>query len=676
MKLYEEGFTQNRELSWLRYDDRVLDEAMDETVPLFERLNYISIFMSNLEEFMQVRVGSLIEDVADGDDEPDVRSGLNAREQLKAIYDMIPKLLLKKDITYRIVDQELKKIGIQRITPDELMKTEVMRLGSYYRQKIRKKLTATLIDRKADFPYIDENKPYIFCRMAVETGDEFGLIDIPYDLPKIFVMEPGLTKGRPLKYILTSDIIKMFCADLFSPFKMVEAVSFDIARNAEVELGEGSDLLEDMKKIIKKRKTAPADKLIIEKKASRSIVEFLANVYKLKYWQIFTTDMISLAYVSELEDVIPYWLLDEVCFKPFTPFNQLQLSRGSVIDRVLKTEILSAFPYDSMDPLLELLREASVDKRVTEIRMTIYRLASQPEIVKHLITAAENGKRVRVLMEVRARFDEEKNIDWAEKLKSSGVKVYLGNEKYKVHSKICQVVLEENGEKYFISQFGTGNYNEKTARKYTDLSLITSDKRLGRDADELFNDVFKGKPGAYEHLLTSPKTMQDGLIELIRREAYKGKEGRIFIKCNSITDEKLIEELMQASCMGCKIRLIVRGICCILPGVKYCTENIEAVNVVGRLLEHSRVYIFGSGRDEIMYISSADFMTRNMTKRVEVACPIYGKDNRERIKHIMALNFADNVKGRVMMSNGQYSRKKTTSEPIDSQEFLMKENSF
>lgn len=676
MRLYEEGFTQNRELSWLRYNERVLDEALDETVPLFERLNYVAIFLSNLEEFFQVRVGSLIEDADEGDDELDVRSGMTAREQLKAIHEMIPRLIEKKDLVYKLVDTELGKAGLCRIMPEELTKTERARVGSYFRQKIARNLNAFHINEKKKFPVIDENKSYLICRLATEVGEEYGIIDIPSELPKIFVLEPGVTKGRPLKYILTEDIVKINAGDFFKPFAVAEVCSFDIARNAEIELGDGMDQLEEMKKVVKKRKTAPADKLIVDSSVSETTLNYLMGKYQLKEWQVFRTDVISLGFVSELEDVIPYWLLDDLCFKPFKPFNQLQLGHGSVIDRVFRSEILSSFPYESMDPLLELLKEASMDDRVTEIRMTIYRLASQPEIVSHLIAAAENGKKVKVLMELRARFDEERNIDWAETLKNAGVKVYLGNEKYKVHSKLCQIVMDINGEKCFITQFGTGNYNEKTAKKYTDLSLITADQRLGKDADELLEDIFDGKTGSYEHILTSPETMHDELVELIRREAYKGENGRIFIKCNSVSDEKLIEELMQASCMGCKIRMIVRGICCILPGVKYCTENIQVVNVVGRLLEHSRVYMFGEGKDEVMYISSADFMTRNMLKRIEVACPIYSKENRDKIRHIMYLNYSDNVKGRVMLNTGVYSRKKIIGDTIDSQAILMQENTF
>lgn len=676
MRLYEEGFTQNRELSWLRYDDRVLDEALDLSVPVFERLNFISIFVSNLEEFFQVRVGSLIGDVKEGDDDVDVRSGMTARDQLRAIHEMVPKLIEKKDLIYRIVDIQLGQAGIKHILPQQLTKTETARTGSFFRQKIAGSIKAYIVDDIKKMPRIDEKRPYFICRLATENGDQFGILDVPDDLPKIFVLEPGLTKGRPLKYILVEDIIKMYAGDFFDPFEVAEVACFDIARSAEVELGEGSDQLEEMKKVVKKRRSAPADKLIIDKYAGEQTTDFLMSLFRLKTWQVFRTERISFAFVSELEDVIPFWNLDELCFKPFTPFNQLQLGHGSVIDRVMKAEILSSYPYDSMEPFLELLKEASVDSRVTEIRMTIYRLASQPMIVNYLAAAAANGKKVKVLMELRARFDEEKNIDWAEKLKESGVKVYLGDDKYKVHSKLCQIVLNIDGQKRFISQFGTGNYNEKTAKKYTDLSLITYDQRLGEDANEFFGDVFKEKTGTYKHLLTSPESMHDGLVELIRREAYKGEKGRIFIKCNSVTDEKLIEELMQASCMGCKIRLLVRGICCILPGVKYCTENIQVCNLVGRLLEHSRVYIFGEGKDEVMYISSADMMTRNMQKRVEVACPIYGKENRERIRRIVYLNFTDTVKGRKLLSNGEYSKKLTIYDPLDSQAQLMKESTY
>ena len=674
--LFEEGFTQNREISWLRYDERVLDEALDESVPLFERLNFISIFVSNLEEFFKVRVGSLIGEDDEGDEERDSRSGMTAGQQLEAIHAMIPLLLEKKDLALAIVERKLAAAGIERVEYSELNGNERSMCTYFFRETVVRKIKTAVISPDQPLPYLDENRPYIISRLVAEDGDRYGIVDFPEELPKILVLDPGISESSNLRYILTEDVIKMHINNLFAPFQAIEIFTIDIARNAEVETEEDTgDQLSEMKEIVEKRKYSAPDKLIADGEMSYRMTEYLRKALKLDAMQIFRTTRIDFGYVGEVEDAIPERLRASMCFAPFQPFNQLNLSCGhynSVIDRIKHEEILSCYPYDSMDPFLDLLKEASADESVKSISMTIYRLASQPKIVEYLTQAAANGKKVKVLMELRARFDEAKNIDWSEKLKACGCKVYFGDEKYKVHSKLCQIVLEgSDGEDKYITHLSTGNFNEKTAKKYTDISLITYDQRIGRDADEFFRDVFKNKEGKYDHLLTSPKTMQDEIVHLIRKEASKGKDGRIFIKVNSVTDVRIIEELMEASCAGCRIRMIVRGICCILPGVEFCTENIQIVSLVGRLLEHSRVYIFGEGKDEKMYISSADIMTRNMTKRVELACPIYNESFRKRIKSILYLNFMDNVKGRMMTPQGIYVKKSDEGPRIDSQQMLI-----
>lgn len=674
-KLFEEGFTQNREISWLRYNERVLEEAFDETVPLFERLNFISIFTSNLEEFFQVRVGSLISDDENGDDSIDIKSGMNPAEQLEAIYEMIPKLLARKDEAYRLIDSELKAKGLNRLSVTELRRDEAKKAADFFKEKIRDRISPIIIKADDEFPMLESNKPYILSRLESSNDGFYAIAEIPSDVEKILVFYEGIHAGGEVRYIVTEDLVKTILPQLFSPFKPVETVGIAITRNGDVPADTDSkNMLKEMKSVVERRRTTDPDKLIVDTKLSSRLEEYLLSVFDLAPSQVYIASRTSYSYISDVRDIIPEWLSEKLCYEAFTPFNQLKLRNRPVMEIVKEEDILSSYPYDSMDPFLELLREASTHKKVKEIRMTIYRLSSHPIIVEHLLEAVKNGKKVKVLIELRARFDEERNIDWAEKLSEAGCKVYYGDEKYKVHSKLCQIVIDDGDDKKYISQVSTGNYNEKSAKLYTDFSLITYDQRIGKDVDDFFEDVFKNKEGEYKHILTSPKTMQDTLVKLIRREADKGKDGRIFIKVNSVTDVRLIEELMEASCKGCVIRMIVRGICCILPGVEYCTENISVVNVVGRFLEHSRVYVFGEGEDEVMYIASADLMTRNMTKRVELACPVYNTSLRNRIKAVLYLNYIDNVKGRVLTSDGTYKKKPAGNKKTDSQQMLMKQS--
>ncbi|MBQ0005131.1 MAG: polyphosphate kinase 1 [Clostridiales bacterium] len=674
-KLFEEGFTQNREISWLRYNERVLEEAFDETVPLFERLNFISIFTSNLEEFFQVRVGSLISDDENGDDSIDIKSGMNPAEQLEAIYEMIPKLLARKDEAYRLIDSELKAKGLNRLSVTELRRDEAKKAADFFKEKIRDRISPIIIKADDEFPMLESNKPYILSRLESSNDGFYAIAEIPSDVEKILVFDEGIHAGGEVRYIVTEDLVKTILPQLFSPFKPVETVGIAITRNGDVPADTDSkNMLKEMKSVVERRRTTDPDMLIVDTKLSSRLEDYLLSVFDLAPSQVYIASRTSYSYISDVRDIIPEWLNEKLCYEAFTPFNQLKLRNRPVMEIVKEEDILSSYPYDSMDPFLELLREASTHKKVKEIRMTIYRLSSHPIIVEHLLEAVKNGKKVKVLIELRARFDEERNIDWAEKLSEAGCKVYYGDEKYKVHSKLCQIVIDDGDDKKYISQVSTGNYNEKSAKLYTDFSLITYDQRIGKDVDDFFEDVFKNKEGEYKHILTSPKTMQDTLVKLIRREADKGKDGRIFIKVNSVTDVRLIEELMEASCKGCVIRMIVRGICCILPGIEYCTENISVVNVVGRFLEHSRVYVFGEGEDEVMYIASADLMTRNMTKRVELACPVYNTSLRNRIKAVLYLNYIDNVKGRVLTSDGTYKKKPAGNKKTDSQQMLMKQS--
>ena len=660
--LYEEGFTQNREISWLRYNERVLEEALDESVPLFERLRFIAIFVANLEEFFKVRVGSLLGEDDAGDDIIDEKSGMTAADQLRRIHDLVPGLLMKKDIAYGLVESRMAEAGVIRLEPWQLNEEDMGRCFDYFRDEIKDSLTVRILDADEPMPAIDEERPYIIATLDAELEDKFGFIDIPRNLPLIKVLP-----GKSFRYVLTEDVIKMFADTLFVPFVPLDLHVIDIARNAEASGGTGgANTAGEMRDALKRRKHGPADKLISDGRPGKALRAYFSRTLGLDERQMFTTTRIDFSYIDELEKTMPEDLRTELTYDAHIPFDQTKGMRGNIIDEVRKRDLLSSYPQDSMDLFLGLLREASFSPDVREIRITVYRLASNPKIADYLIYAARTGKKVRAVLELRARFDEEKNLAWAEKLSAAGCRVYYGTDKYKVHSKLCQIVMESTTkegkpEKSYITQISTGNYNEKTARQYTDLSLITYNQEIGKAVSRLFRDICKdrvaGKERSYSPLAVSPVSMRKELMRLIRRETRKGKSGRIFFKINSLTDEDMIEALMEASCAGCQVRMIVRGICCMLPGIEGCTENVCIVNKVGRFLEHSRVYIFGSGIDEVMYISSADLMKRNLDRRVEVACPVNSGKIRDRIRAIMQEVYCDTEKGRVMMPDGTYAVK-------------------
>ncbi len=660
--LYEEGFTQNREISWLRYNERVLEEALDDSVPLFERLRFIAIFVSNLEEFFKVRVGSLLGEDDEGDDLVDEKSGMTAADQLRRIHDLVPGLLMKKDMAYGLVERKLAEAGVIRLETWQLDDEERGRCFDFFRDEIKDSLIVRILDADEPLPAIDEERPYIIATLDSEIEEKFGFIDIPRSLPLIKKLP-----GSGFRYVLTEDIIKMFADTLFVPFVPLDLHVIDIARNAEASGGTGdANTAAEMRDALRRRKNGPADKLISDGRPGKALRSYFTRSLDLDERQIFTTTRIDFSYVDELEKMLPQELKSHITYKAHIPFDQTKRIRGSIIDEVKKRDLLSSYPQDSMDLFLGLLREASFAPDVTEIRITIYRLASNPRIADYLIYAARTGKRVRVVMELRARFDEERNLAWAEKLSAAGCKVYYGTDKYKVHSKMCQIVFESTSKdgstaKNYITQISTGNYNEKTAAQYTDLSLMTYDMETGKAVSRLFRDICKGrvieKERSYAPLAVSPLSMRSEIMRLIHREIKKGKAGKIFFKINSLTDEGMIEALMEASCAGCQVRLIVRGICCLLPGVEGCTENVCIVNKVGRFLEHSRVYIFGDGIDEVMYISSADLMKRNLDRRVEVACPVKSGKIRDRIKAIMYDVYCDMEKGRVMLPDGTYAVK-------------------
>lgn len=673
--LYEEGFTQNREISWLRYNERVLEEALNTSVPLLERLRFVSIFMSNLDGFFMVRVGTLLNEEDDADDGLDERSGMDASDQLRAIQSMIPGLLIKKDMALAKIENELFDAGIKRFEPEYMNDKMRSRCFDYFRDSIKPRIEARIIDIDRKMPALREDRAYMIAMLDAELEDRIGLIDIPADIPSVFVLSRGESGSRSFIYVLTEDIIKMFADTLFVPFVPIEIHRIQISRNAGLDEEDRlASSAKEVKQILKKRKKAGIDKLAIDGKPGRRLGEYIKKALNIRDENIYTTSRVDMSYTDALIDAVPENRRNKHLFSAFRPYNQMNDIKGSVMDELKERDILSAYPYDSMDVFLNLLREAAFADSVEEIQITIYRLADNPKICEYLIYAARNGKRVRAVIELRARFDEERNIKWAERLSNAGCRVYYGSPGLKVHSKICQIVLTNGrGKKEYITQLSTGNFNELTARKYTDYALMTRDPAIGASASMLFKDIIKDRikdddsaPDRFSPLLVSPVNMRDELSALIRREAAKGEAGFIFLKLNSLSDKRIMEELMEASCRGCRVYLVVRGICCLLPGIEGCTENVCIVSLLGRFLEHSRVYMFGSGENEKLYISSADLMSRNLDRRIELACEVKDGKIKSRIRDMVVQNYLDTAGGRVMLPDGSYALKES-DEVIDSQ---------
>lgn len=668
--LYYEGFTQNRELSVLRFNERILEEAADPSVPLLERLRFVSIFSSNLDEFFMVRVGALTSEYEDGSEKIDEFSGMNTEEQLESINEYAEELLKKKDEIYSHIMDELRARGINMLEYADLTPYERAYADQYFDDKVKPHLEAKLIDVN-ELPFIGNGIPYIIGTVYTESGDRVCLARVPEELSPMISFAASDAPENSFRYMLLETLIKERMGDIFAPFHVKEKISFILTRNGEVKIEETGDAVGDMLDAVKRRNTAEVDRVLLDREPGKLIRDYLINELNLKNKQIYVTRRVSFDFIDDFIDRIPDRLKSDLVYEKFEPFDPLSTRKEPIIEILKNEEMLLSYPYDSMEPFLNLLETASEDERVKEIRITIYRLSSNPRIAEYLMKAARNGKKVKVLIELRARFDEEHNIEWAERFKEAGCRVYFGNDDYKVHGKLCQIVLKENGEESYITHLSTGNFNEKSAKLYTDFAFMTSDRRIGEDADELFGRLIKGKTATCKHLAVAPETLYDTLIRYIRREAEKREKGWIFIKCNSINERNLMEELMLASSMGCKVMLLVRGICCILPSIEDCTDNVIICNLVGRFLEHSRVYIFGEDDDEVMYISSADLMKRNMHKRVEIACPIYSDALRREIKTVLNLNVRDNVKGRIMKSDGTLVKKNSNRKMIDSQKILM-----
>lgn len=669
-------YSQNRELSWLNFNRRVLEEAIDENVPLFERTSFISIFVNNLDEFYMVRVGSLNDISLLKEKTIDNKTGMTIDEQLSAIYEKTAKLFLEKDLIYENVMGKLKKFGVYDLDYKDLSKSDKKKVETYYNNVISPILSPQIIDLRHPFPFIDNKRLYIVYEFKSSDEKQFGLVAVPNSLPEYLILE-----GENINYIRTENIIKELAAKSFGDVKLKNSHIINVIRNADITVEDDwadhdLDYRNYMKKILKKRTRLQAVRLNSDSELGPDLKKFLCKNLNIIENQVFVTKSpLLMDYIFKIGDYAKENGLENLFYKTYTPRKSPMLNMDKpLLDQILKKDVLLIYPYEDIGQFIKILQEAADDERVISIKITIYRLSKNSKIVQSLVRAAENGKEVTAVMELQARFDEENNINYSDLLFESGCNIVYGVTGYKVHSKICQITLKDGEEIKHITQIGTGNYNEKTSKQYTDLSFITSYEKIGIDGVEFFKNINIGNVnGIYEELIVSPVSFKQKIMELIDEEIKKKENGRLFFKFNSLTDKDLIIKLAEASSKGVKIKLIIRGISCLIPGISGYTENIEIRSIVGRYLEHPRIYKFGYENPKI-YIGSADLMTRNTERRVEIAVPIHDEKIKQKINDYLDIQWKDNVKSRKINPAGEYEHFKIEpeSEFLISQDEMMR----
>lgn len=676
------SYTQNRELSWLRFDNRVLDEAFDETVPLFERLKFVSIFESNLDEFLMVRVGGL-SDLAELKKQPvDNKSNMTASEQVDAVMAELPGLLTRWESIFKSIEGKLDTLGVHRARIDSLTPEERTFVTRYFQAYVSPVISPLVIDPRHPFPNLRNGALYLACGLDGVTDEEslLGLIEIPASMNRV-VEIPSPTDTY--SYILLEDVILACLDSCFGSYKPLDRALIRVTRNADIDPdGEGVEEEEDyrqhMKRILKKRLRLQPVVLAVSGSLEKPTLKTIRKALELSRRSVFTCDIpLDLGYVFGIEGKIPEHLRNELLFTPFKPQPNptIDMTR-SIREQVLQHDKLLFYPYEAMNPFLDLVHEAAYDPECISLRITLYRVAKQSRLCESLIDAAENGKEVTVLMELRARFDEQNNIEWAERLEEAGCTVIYGSEGFKCHSKICQLTYREGMALTRLTLLGTGNFNEKTAKLYSDFMLMTAHPGIGEDANLFFRNLSLGNlRGDYRFLGVAPVGLKPLIMRGLDREiqrALAGEPARVFFKLNSLTDREVIDKIAEASCAGVRVDMIIRGISCLKPGVPGKTENVHVRSIVGRFLEHARVYAFGVDSDMI-YLSSADMMTRNTEHRVEIAFPVLDPTCRALVHEYMGMQLRDNVKARSLTSDGTWVpvERKEGEKPFNSQEALL-----
>ena len=677
MKKTEEKYLMNRELSWLKFNDRVLEEAGNARVPLAERLTFASIYQSNLDEFYMVRVGTLMDQMESDEVVRENKTNMTSEEQVRAIVKETRELDLKKARIYEQLMGELEPKGIRIVNFNKLSDEEGKLLEAYFDTEIAPYLSANIISKQQPFPFLKNKEIYAAARLESKGGKtKAAIIPCSNNVFRRLIDIPT----RPGNFMLSEELILHFLPKMFRNYVVKEKSLVRVTRNADIDTetiyDEDLDYRDAMENLIRQRKRMKPVRMELSRELSKKMVQSLCKTIQVDKYHVFLSDVpLDLSFVFGIQNYLRSKGKEELFYQRRSPRMSPALDmKKSLIAQIEKKDVLLSYPFENIKSFINLLYEAAKDDSVVSIKMTLYRLANKSQIIDALIEAAENGKEVVVLVELRARFDEESNIEYSRKLEDAGCRVIYGLNGFKVHSKLCLISRKtENGVSY-ITQIGTGNYNEKTAALYTDLSLITARQEIGKEAAEIFASLLKGEVvEETNYLLVAPKCLQNKVLFMMDEEIQKAKQGEdayIGIKINSLTDKTIIDKLAEASQAGVKIEMIVRGICCLIPGVKGYTENMKVISIVGRFLEHSRIYRFGTREREKVYIGSADFMTRNTIRRVEVAVPILDKQIQSRLDHMFEMMMNDDEKGKELTRKGIYVSRELNEVKMDSQELF------
>lgn len=668
----------NRELSWLKFNERVLEEAENPENPLCERLTFASIYQSNLDEFYMVRVGSLVDQMLLAKDIRENKTNMTPEEQLDAILARTKKLNRKRDAVYEEIMEKLEQYGIHMLNFHKIEKEDRNYLDRYFEAEVAPVISPSIVGKRQPFPFLRNKEIYAVVVLETKKGKEkLGII--PCSSAGIQRLIP--VPGKNGTYMLSEELILHFVSKIFKGYHIKAKSLLRITRNADIDADalydEDLDYREFMVELIKARKKLAPIRLELSREMDGDVVETLCEYLEVDKNYVFRGDIpLDLSFVFQIQDGLRK--RTELFYEKRIPQKSpLFNSHEPILDQIAKKDRFLSYPYESIKPFLTMLHEAANDEDVVSIKMTLYRVAKQSKVVEALIEAAENGKEVFVLVELKARFDEENNIGWSRLLEDAGCHVIYGLDGYKVHSKLCQIMKKKDGNVEYYTQIGTGNYNEKTARLYTDLSLMTADPKIGMEAARVFQALAMGETVEdMEYLLVAPRCLQNKVLAMIDEEIEHAKAGEpayIGLKMNSLTDKRIMSKLVEASCAGVHIDMVIRGICCLIPGVKGQTENIHIISIVGRFLEHSRIYIFGTQERARIYISSADFMTRNTLRRVEVAAPIEDPDIRMQIQEMFVTMLSDNRKARSMNNKGIYKIEPSDNAPLNSQEVFLQQ---
>ncbi len=668
----------NRELSWLKFNERVLEEAENPENPLCERLTFASIYQSNLDEFYMVRVGSLVDQMLLAKDIRENKTNMTPEEQLDAILARTKKLNRKRDAVYEEIMEKLEQYGIHMLNFHKIEKEDRNYLDRYFEAEVAPVISPSIVGKRQPFPFLRNKEIYAVVVLETKKGKEkLGIIPCSSAGIQRLIPVPGKTGT----YMLSEELILHFVSKIFKGYHIKAKSLLRITRNADIDADalydEDLDYREFMVELIKARKKLAPIRLELSREMDGDVVETLCEYLEVDKNYVFRGDIpLDLSFVFQIQDGLRK--RTELFYEKRIPQKSpLFNNHEPILDQIAKKDRFLSYPYESNKPFLTMLHEAANDEAVVSIKMTLYRVAKQSKVVEALIEAAENGKEVFVLVELKARFDEENNIGWSRLLEDAGCHVIYGLDGYKVHSKLCQIMKKKDGNVEYYTQIGTGNYNEKTARLYTDLSLMTADPKIGMEAARVFQALAMGETVEdMEYLLVAPRCLQNKVLAMIDEEIEHAKAGEpayIGLKMNSLTDKRIMSKLVEASCAGVHIDMVIRGICCLIPGVKGQTENIHIISIVGRFLEHSRIYIFGTQERARIYISSADFMTRNTLRRVEVAAPIEDPDIRMQIQEMFVTMLSDNRKARSMNNKGIYKIEPSDNAPLNSQEVFLQQ---